>query len=45
MTGVQTCALPISVVVAAEPDAGISRLWWLIGAVVVLAAIYFMIRK
>ncbi len=33
------------VVVAAEPDAGLSKLWWLIGAVVVLAIVYFMIRK
>ena len=31
--------------VAAEPDGGIAKLWWLIGALVVLAIAYFMIRK
>ncbi len=29
---------------ASEPDTGIAKLWWLIGAVVVLAIVYFMIR-
>lgn len=31
--------------VAAEAEGGIAKLWWLIGAVVALAIIYFMIRK
>ena len=35
---------PVPVVVAAEPDTGIAKLWWLIGAVIVLAIVYFMIR-
>ena len=30
---------------AAEPEVGIGKLWWLIGAVIVLAIVYFMIRK
>jgi carbon monoxide dehydrogenase subunit G len=30
---------------ATEAEVGIGKLWWLIGAVVVLAIIYFMIRK
>jgi carbon monoxide dehydrogenase subunit G len=30
---------------AAEAEVGIGKLWWLIGAVVVLAIVYFMIRK
>jgi uncharacterized protein len=34
----------VPVPVAAEADSGITKLWWLIGAVVVLAIIYFMIR-
>ena len=29
---------------AGEPDAGIAKLWWLIGGVVVLAVVYFAIR-
>jgi len=29
---------------AAEPDTGIAKLWWLIGALVVLAIVYFAIR-
>jgi carbon monoxide dehydrogenase subunit G len=28
----------------AEPDGNMAKLWWLIGAVVVLAIVYFMIR-
>ena len=35
---------PAAVAVAAA-DGGITKLWWLIGAVVALAIIYFMIRK
>ncbi len=31
-------------VVAAEPDAGVAKFWWLIAAVIALAVIYFMIR-
>ena len=31
--------------VVAETEGGIAKLWWLIGAVVALAIIYFMIRK
>ena len=31
--------------VAAEPDGGIAKLWWLIGALVILAIAYFLIRK
>ena len=34
---------PTAVAVAAT-DGGIAKLWWLIGAVVVLAVVYFMIR-
>ena len=33
------------VTVVPEPDTGIAKLWWLIGAVVVLAIVYFVIRK
>ncbi len=29
---------------AVERDTGIAKLWWLIGAVIVLAVVYFMIR-
>ena len=31
-------------VVAAESDTGVTKLWWLIAAVIALAVIYFMIR-
>lgn len=31
--------------VAAPADTGIGKVWWLIGAVVVLAVVYFVIRK
>jgi carbon monoxide dehydrogenase subunit G len=27
-----------------EPDGGVAKLWWLIGAIIVLAIVYFMIR-
>jgi carbon monoxide dehydrogenase subunit G len=27
-----------------EPDGGVAKLWWLIGAIIVLAVVYFMIR-
>ena len=37
-------AAPPAVAVA-ETNGGIAKLWWLIGAVVALAIIYFMIRK
>ena len=30
--------------VAPEPDGSVAKLWWLIGAVVVLAIVYFVIR-
>ncbi|HEY4065552.1 MAG TPA: carbon monoxide dehydrogenase subunit G [Burkholderiaceae bacterium] len=36
-------AVPAAVPVA--PGGGIAKLWWLIGAVVVLAAVYLMIRQ
>jgi uncharacterized protein len=32
-------------VVVAEPTGGIAKLWWLIGALVVIAIAYFFIRK
>lgn len=32
-------------VVVAEPDTGVRKLWWLIGALIVLAIVYFMIRR
>ncbi|MDE2298222.1 MAG: carbon monoxide dehydrogenase subunit G, partial [Burkholderiales bacterium] len=32
-------------VVVAEPDTGVRKLWWLIGALIVLAIVYFLIRK
>jgi uncharacterized protein len=34
-----------AVPVVAEPDGGIAKLWWLIGALVVLAVVYFVIRR
>jgi carbon monoxide dehydrogenase subunit G len=34
----------VAVSVAAEPDTGVAKLWWLIAAVIVAALIYFMIR-
>ena len=34
-----------TVPVVAEPDGGIAKLWWLIGALVVLAIAYFVIRR
>jgi carbon monoxide dehydrogenase subunit G len=37
-------ALPVPVA-APESDGSIAKLWWLIGGVVVLAIVYFLIRK
>jgi carbon monoxide dehydrogenase subunit G len=39
----QLAAAPLDAL-PAEADASIAKLWWLIGAVVVLAVVYFMIR-
>jgi uncharacterized protein len=39
----ETAGAPV-VVAAPAADGGIAKLWWLIGAVVVLAIVYFMIR-
>ena len=36
-------ATPVAVVAA--PDTGVRKLWWLIGALIVLAIVYFMIRR
>ena len=38
----EAAALPV---VVAPADTGIGKVWWLIGAVVVLAVLYFVIRK
>ena len=35
---------PATVPAPSEPDGSITKLWWLIGAVIVLAVIYFVIR-
>ncbi len=38
-------ALPAPAVATSEADGSVARLWWLIGGVVVLALVYFLIRK
>jgi carbon monoxide dehydrogenase subunit G len=38
-------AAPTPVAAAPESDGSIAKLWWLIGGVVVLAIVYFLIRK
>jgi carbon monoxide dehydrogenase subunit G len=41
--GVSEAAVSVPVKVT-EPDGGVAKLWWLIGAVIILAIVYFMIR-
>jgi hypothetical protein len=38
-------AAPAPVAVAAESDAGLTKLWWLVGALAVLAIAYFAMRR